>query len=74
MNPNFTVSFMAAQQKQLQTERIAARAWMAEQAAQSNVQLRSRVSSTLRRAATLILERSKQIVRETTGMEMPSGA
>ncbi len=72
MNPNMTVSYMAAQVKQGQVERNAARGWMAEQAAQHGEVPTSDVAFSPKRFVATIVEAPRWAVRKVTGAVMPA--
>jgi hypothetical protein len=73
MNPSTTIGYMAAQAKQQQVERGAARGWMAEQAAAQRDGRRSTLAGMPKRWTAAILAAPRRAIRAMTGVVVPAG-
>jgi hypothetical protein len=72
MNPNTTISYMAAQAHHQQLERAAAKGWLAEQAAQQRGNRWLTATATLKRVLATGLGRACPVVREAAQAATPA--
>jgi hypothetical protein len=72
MNPSTTIGYMAAQAKQRQVERGAARGWMAEQAAAQRDRRRSTLAGMPRRWTAGMFAAPLRAIRAMTRIVVPA--
>lgn len=74
MNPNMTVDYLAIQATRVQVERAAARAWLAEQAAQPHGGRPRHATAPITRGLAALVAGPGLVVRTVTRLARPAGA